>query len=86
MKRLRRFMYNKDDEPVKNRQIHFSVIPVEAGIQSFRGVLDPGVRRGDDMKDFLRLHQRYWVEKKAVASVPPSRNSGPACGSRKGLG
>ncbi len=25
------------------------VIPAEAGIQSFQTVLDPGVRRGDDM-------------------------------------
>jgi hypothetical protein len=26
---------------------------VEAGILSFQAVLDPGVRRGDDMKDFF---------------------------------
>jgi hypothetical protein len=45
------------DELVKSRLIPFSVIPAEAGIQPFRAVLDPGVRRGDDMKDFLRLHQ-----------------------------
>jgi hypothetical protein len=44
------------DELVKSRQIPFSVIPAEAGILSFQAVLDPGVRRGDDMKDFLRLH------------------------------
>jgi hypothetical protein len=37
--------------------IPFSVIPAEAGIQSLQDVLDPGVRRGDDMKDFLRLHK-----------------------------
>jgi hypothetical protein len=45
------------DELVKSRFIPFSVIPAEAGIPSFRAVLDPGVRRGDDMKDLLRLHQ-----------------------------
>jgi hypothetical protein len=45
------------DELVKSRQIAFSVIPAEAGIQSFQAVLDPGVRRGDDLKDFLRLRQ-----------------------------
>jgi hypothetical protein len=45
------------DELVKSRLIPFSVIPAEAGIQSFQAALDPGVRRGDDMKDFLRLHQ-----------------------------
>jgi hypothetical protein len=47
----------KGDELVKSRFIPFSVIPAEAGIQSFQAVLDPGVRRGDDMKDFLRVHQ-----------------------------
>jgi hypothetical protein len=54
------------DELVKSRFIPFSVIPADPGltisragpgIQSFEAVLDPGVRRGDDMKDFLRLHQ-----------------------------
>jgi hypothetical protein len=50
--------YNSSfDELVKSRFIPFSVIPAEAGIQSFQAVLDPGVRRGDDKKDFLRLHQ-----------------------------
>jgi hypothetical protein len=48
---------SKVDEPVKSRLIPFSVIPAKAGIQPFQTVLDPGVRRGDDMKDFLRLHQ-----------------------------
>jgi hypothetical protein len=47
----------KIDELVKSGLIPFSVIPAEAGIQSFQAVLDPGVRRGDDKKDFLRLHQ-----------------------------
>ena len=28
------------------------VIPAKAGIQVFRGVLDPGFRRGDDMSQF----------------------------------
>jgi hypothetical protein len=41
------------DELVKSRQIPFPVIPAEAGIQFFHAVLDPGVRRGDDMKDFF---------------------------------
>jgi hypothetical protein len=47
------------DGLIKSRQIHFSVIPAEAVIPSFRDVLDPGVRRGDDIKDFLRLHLIY---------------------------
>jgi hypothetical protein len=29
-------------------------IPAKAGINLFQGVLDPGVRRGDGLKDFLR--------------------------------
>jgi hypothetical protein len=35
----------------------FSVIPAKAGIQLFQVVLDPGFRRGDDPRDFLRDHQ-----------------------------
>jgi hypothetical protein len=45
------------DELVKSRFIPFSVIPAEDGIQSFQSVMDQGVRRGDDKKDFLRLHR-----------------------------
>jgi hypothetical protein len=33
------------------------VTPVKTGVQVFQGVLDPGFRRGDDPKDFLRDHQ-----------------------------
>jgi hypothetical protein len=33
------------------------VIPAKAGIQLNQHVLDPGLRRGDDEKDFLRGHQ-----------------------------
>jgi hypothetical protein len=43
----------KFDEIVESRASPFSVIPAEAGIQSFQAVLDPGVRRGDDMEGFL---------------------------------
>ena len=28
------------------------VIPAQAGIQNFQGSLDPGLRRGDDEKEF----------------------------------
>jgi len=42
------------DEPVKSQKKLFSVIPAEAGIQKNQGVLDPGLRRGDDLQDFLR--------------------------------
>jgi hypothetical protein len=47
------------DGLVKSQKVAFSVIPAKAGIQLFQGVLDPGFRRGDDQKDFLRDHQ-YW--------------------------
>ena len=33
------------------------VIPAKAGIQLIQDVLDPGFRRGDDGRDFLRVHQ-----------------------------
>ena len=33
------------------------VIPAKAGIQLFQDVLDPGFRRGDALRDFLRNHQ-----------------------------
>jgi hypothetical protein len=51
------------DGLVESRLIPFSVIPADpgsspGGIQSFQAFLDPGVRRGDDMKDFLRVHQK----------------------------
>jgi hypothetical protein len=48
------------DLVAKSRPIPFSVIPADAGIQFFRAFLDPGVRRGDDMKDFLGVHQ-VWL-------------------------
>jgi hypothetical protein len=42
------------DELVKGRKTPFFVIPAEAGIQSNQVVLDPGVRRGDGLVNFLR--------------------------------
>ena len=47
----------KIDEFVKSRNSIEYVIAAKAGIQLFQGVLDPGFRRGDDPKDFLRDHQ-----------------------------
>jgi hypothetical protein len=47
----------KYDELVKSRKTPFFVIPAEAGIQSNQVVLDPGVRRGDGLGDFLRSRQ-----------------------------
>jgi hypothetical protein len=44
------------DEFVKSRNFMEYVIPAKAGIQLFEGVLDPGFRRGDGPKDFLRDH------------------------------
>jgi hypothetical protein len=54
------------DELVKTLIFIFSVIPAKVGIKLFQGVPDPGacpghylsgVRRGDGLKGFLRLHQ-----------------------------
>jgi hypothetical protein len=55
------FLFNFD-EVVKSRQIPFPVIPAEAGIQSFHAVLAPGVRRGDGLRDFLRLRQFLFLD------------------------
>ena len=45
------------DEFVKNLRLPIFVIPAKAGIQLFQDVLDPGFRRGDAPRDFLRDHQ-----------------------------
>jgi hypothetical protein len=51
----------KFDELVKSRNSIEFVIPAKAGIQLFQDVLDPGFRRGDAPRDFLRDHQIYVV-------------------------
>jgi hypothetical protein len=48
---------DKVDELVKRRNSIEFVIPAKAGIQLFQDVLDPGFRRGDAPRDFLRDHQ-----------------------------
>jgi hypothetical protein len=45
------------DAFVKSRISVSSVIPAEAGIQEYQGLLDPGFRRGDGLGDFLRVRQ-----------------------------
>src|SRR4030042_5786834 len=47
------------DDLVKSRNSIEFVIPAKAGIQLFQDVLDPGFRRGDDLRDFLRLHHIF---------------------------
>jgi hypothetical protein len=49
--------YSKNDDLVKSRNSIKFVIPAKAGIQLFQDVLDPGFRRGDASRDFLRDHQ-----------------------------
>jgi hypothetical protein len=44
------------DGLVKSQKPGFFVIPAKAGIQLFQHVLDPGFRRGDAPRDFLRDH------------------------------
>jgi len=49
--------FPNNDEIVKSQIATVSVIPAKAGIQLFQNVLDPGFRRGDDWRVFLRDHQ-----------------------------
>ena len=55
---FKKFCTTNVDGLVKSPKMRFPVIPAEAGIQLFQYVLDPGFRRGDDLRDFLRIHQR----------------------------
>jgi hypothetical protein len=48
---------NKLDGFVRRRNFIECVIPAKAGIQLFQDVLDPGFRRGDGPREFLRNHQ-----------------------------
>jgi len=52
------FRNTKSDGLVKSRNSIKFVIPAKAGIQLFQDVLDPGFRRGDASRDFLRDHQK----------------------------
>ncbi len=55
------------DGLVESQKAAFSAIPAKAGIQSFQDVLDPGFRRGDDPRDFLRDHHISWsLEKPTI--------------------
>jgi len=54
------------DDLVKSRNSIKFVIPAKAGIQLFEDVLDPGFRRGDASRDFLRDHQFWALFKKYV--------------------
>jgi hypothetical protein len=54
----------KIDGVAKSRKMLSPVIPAEAGIQFFQGLLDPGFRRGDGLEGFLRVHQNSNVQKK----------------------
>jgi len=47
----------EEDRFVKGPQTLVFVIPAKAGIQEYQGLLDPGLRRGDDCDDFLRFPQ-----------------------------
>jgi hypothetical protein len=47
----------KVDGLVKSQKPLVLVIPAQAGIQSFRALLDSRLRGSDGLKDFLRVHQ-----------------------------
>jgi hypothetical protein len=65
----------KPDDPVKSRNSIKFVLPAKAGIRLFQGVLDPGFRRGDDPKDFLRDHQTWNFEFRIPHSTFPIQSS-----------
>jgi hypothetical protein len=52
------FRLSKDDGFVRNQEFTLSVVPAKAGIQGKQAILDPGLRRGDGLDGFLRVHQR----------------------------
>jgi hypothetical protein len=64
----------KGDELVKSRNSIKFVIPAKAGIQLFQDVLDPGFRRGDDPRDFLREHQRRLLTQSSVTLIAAVAN------------
>jgi len=49
-------MIFNQDGLAKSLKTSFPVIPAEAGIQEYQGLLDPGFRRGDGLEGFLRTH------------------------------
>ena len=67
------------DELVKSRKMPFFVIPAKAGIKLIQDVLDPGFRRGDDQRDFLRTHQ-FWAGADPGDLCPGCEGVGPGYG------
>jgi hypothetical protein len=57
------------DGLVKTRESSFSVVPAKAGIQEYQGLLDPGVRRGDGLEDFLPFSSRHFKKLKCYVLV-----------------
>jgi hypothetical protein len=51
-----RFLPCYVDDLLKSSKVPFFVIPAKPGIRLFQDVLDPGFRRGDGPRDFLRDH------------------------------
>jgi hypothetical protein len=64
------FIPIKFDKLVKNRNSAKFVIPAKAGIKLFQDVLNPGIRRGDDPRDFLRPYQHLVNQKKKTKNFP----------------
>jgi hypothetical protein len=67
------------DELVKSRNSIEFVIPAKAGIQLFQDILDPGFRRGDAPRDFLRDHHSLVQGDVMVSGVSPSNPNGLLC-------
>jgi hypothetical protein len=64
----------KIDDLVKSRNSIKFVIPAKAGIQLFLDVLDPGFRRGDALRDFLRDHQNWAGAIQVLYQLPKIKN------------
>ena len=93
------------DELVTSLERLFSVIPANpgsmisgagAGIQLIQNVLDPGVRRGDDQRDFydsvnignfgfrICLGFGYWLLEFRRITVSPDRQNLSGCSTKSG--
>jgi hypothetical protein len=75
----------KDHGLLRNPRRAFSVIPAEAGIQESQGLLDPGFRRGDDLKDLLRSYKECLSKLVTDKLRTWLSSSKAAMGSNKGL-
>jgi hypothetical protein len=56
------------DGLAKSPKLPIFVIPAKAGIQEYQLLLDPGLRRGDGLGDFLRMCHVCLISKRFPSS------------------